>query len=145
MCDPPPAILRTGNKACMGIGEMDCAESAQGVRSKDAVIFQKEDIVRGLNQLTASILNRRNSPPTRVDAELLARAGDVALDTKLFAELGVLNEVACGEIEVGLTVDKCQQAGPLAVALEHFQGGEDFQQMLLTADGENDCRCWQRK
>ena len=46
---------------------------------------------------------------------------------------------------VGLAIDQCQQTCPLTVALEHFQGGKDLQQVLLAANRKNDCRCWQQK
>jgi hypothetical protein len=39
---------------------------------------------------------------------------------------------------VGLAIDQCQQTCPLTVALEHFQGGNDLQQVLLTANRKND-------
>jgi len=49
------------------------------------------------------------------------------------------------EEEISLAIDECQQAGPLTVALEQFQGGKDFQQMLFAAYGNDDCRCRQGK
>jgi hypothetical protein len=39
---------------------------------------------------------------------------------------------------VGLAIDQCQQTCQLTVALEHFQGGNDLQQVLLTANRKND-------
>ena len=47
--------------------------------------------------------------------------------------------------KLGIAIDKCQQACLLAVALEQFQGCEDSQQMLLAANGKNDCCFSQRK
>jgi hypothetical protein len=127
------------------MGEMVSGELAQGVRCHDRVVLKQKHILAWLDQLPDLIVNRRYSAPARVDAELPALPGDVALDAETLRELRLLNQVASRQEEVGLAVDKCQQAGPLTVALQHFQGGKDFQQMLLTADWKNDCCCWQRK
>jgi hypothetical protein len=77
--------------------------------------------------------------PARVDTELLALSGNVAMHAEALGEFALLDKVSGRQEEVGLAVDECQQACPLAVALEQLKGGKDFQQMLLGADGKNDC------
>ena len=75
-------------------------------------------------------MNGGDPAPARVDAELPALPGDVALDAVALGELGLLDQVAGRQEEIGLAVDKCQQACPLTVTLQQLQGGEDLQQML---------------
>lgn len=79
----------------------------------------------------------------RVNAELPALRGDVALNAEALGELALLDQVAGPEEEICLAVDKRQQACPLTVALEQAQGGEGFQQMLVAANGKNDGSCRQ--
>ena len=65
------------------------------------------------------------------------------MNAEALGELAMLDHVAGPEEEIGLAVDKRQQACPLTVALEQLQGGEDFQQVLVAANGKTDGSCRQ--
>src|SRR6476661_3145919 len=120
-------------------------EPAQCVRPQDSVVLDQEHVLTGLDQLVDFIVDKCDAASARVDTELLARTGDIALDALPVSEFALLDQILGGEIQLGLAVHIDQQARPLTVPLEQLQTGEDFQQMLLAADGKNDCGCWQRK
>jgi len=127
------------------VGQVVTLKPAQRVGRKHAIVLNQEHVIAWLDQLPDLIVDRGDAAPARVDAELLALAGDVAVDAYALGELGLLDQVSGREEEISLAIDECQQAGPLTVALEQFQGGKDFQQMLFAAYGNDDCRCRQGK
>jgi hypothetical protein len=90
-----------------------------------AVVLDQEHVLAGLDQLPTGIVNSSYPPTPAVDAELSSFPWDVALDTQALCKFGLLDQVAGRQEELGVAVDECQQACPLTVALEQFQGGED--------------------
>jgi hypothetical protein len=108
---------------------------AQCIRREHTIVLDQEHVITGLDQLPDFVVEGCYPTPASVDTELPARARYVSLDAEALGELALLDQVAGREEEVSLAIDECQQACPLTVALEQFQGGENFQQMLLAADG----------
>jgi hypothetical protein len=90
-------------------------------------------------------IHRRYPAPARVNAELPACPGDLALDAEALGELALLDQVAGRQEEIGVAIVECQQAVRSRSHSSSSREAKTFQQMLLAADRKNDCDRRQRK
>src|SRR6476659_856691 len=73
-------------------------EPAQCVRPQDSAVLDQAHALTGLDQLGEFIVDKCDAASARVDTELLARTGDIALDALPVSEFALLDQILGGEI-----------------------------------------------
>ena len=123
---PPTAQLHSLDEPRVWVCQVVGQQSAQRIRRQYAIILDQNTYSQGLINLRISLCTALIRRRRVLMLKLTALSGDVPLDAEALGELGLLDQVAGRQEEISLAIDDCQQACPLTITLQKFQGGEDF-------------------